>query len=87
MTCRTSSRATSRRTGTDRKETERFQRVHLRRPGSSGTRPASTSSGSRTRAWRTTDNLPDPDVLATEIAENLEAALEQFRGIAKDLGE
>jgi hypothetical protein len=32
-----------------------------------------------------TDNLPDPDVLATEIADSLEAALEQFRGIAKDL--
>jgi len=26
-------------------------------------------------------NLPDPDVLAEEIADNLEAALEQFRGI------
>ncbi len=32
-----------------------------------------------------TENLPDPDVLAAEIADNLEAALEQFRGIAKDL--
>ncbi len=34
-----------------------------------------------------TENLPDPDVLAREIADNLEAALEQFRGIAKDLEE
>jgi len=33
-----------------------------------------------------TDNLPDPDILALEIAENLEAALEQFRGIYEDLG-
>ncbi len=31
------------------------------------------------------DNLPDPDVLAAEIADNLEAALEQFRGIVEDL--
>ena len=33
------------------------------------------------------ENLPDPDVLAQEIVENLEAALEQFRGIAADLDE
>jgi len=32
-------------------------------------------------------NLPNPDVLAIEIVEDLEAALEQFRGIANDLGE
>lgn len=30
-------------------------------------------------------NLPDPDVLAREIAEDLEAALEQFAAIAEDL--
>ena len=30
-------------------------------------------------------NLPDPDVLAREIAENLGAALEQFGGIQEDL--
>ena len=29
------------------------------------------------------DNLPDPDVLAQEIVEDLEAALEQFREIAR----
>jgi type I restriction enzyme M protein len=32
------------------------------------------------------NNLPDPDVLAQEITEELEAALEQFREIAADLG-
>ena len=32
------------------------------------------------------DNIPDPDVLAQEIADDLEAALEQFREIAMDLG-
>jgi type I restriction enzyme M protein len=30
-------------------------------------------------------NLPDPDVIALEIAEDLEAALEQFSEIATDL--
>jgi len=30
------------------------------------------------------DNLPDPDVLAQEIVEDLEAALEQFREIANE---
>ena len=33
------------------------------------------------------DNLPDPDVLAQEIVDDLEAALEQFREITVDLGE
>ena len=32
------------------------------------------------------ENLPEPAVLATEIVEDLEAALEQFREIAEDLG-
>ena len=31
-------------------------------------------------------NLPDPDVIAAEIVEDLEAALEQFSEIAQDLG-
>jgi type I restriction enzyme M protein len=30
-------------------------------------------------------NLPDPDVIAAEIAEDLRAALEQFEGIQADL--
>jgi len=33
------------------------------------------------------DNLPEPGILAAEIVEDLEAALEQFREIAADLGE
>jgi hypothetical protein len=32
------------------------------------------------------DNLPPPEVIAQEIVEDLEAALEQFRLIAQDLG-
>jgi type I restriction enzyme M protein len=32
------------------------------------------------------DNLPPPDVIAQEIVEDLEAALEQFRLIAGDIG-
>lgn len=31
------------------------------------------------------DNLPEPDVLATEITENLEAALESFSEVAGEL--
>jgi type I restriction enzyme M protein len=31
-------------------------------------------------------NLPDPDVIAAEIAEDLQAALDQFSQIATDLG-
>ena len=30
-------------------------------------------------------NLPDPDVLAAEIVDNLEAALEEFRSVYEDL--
>ncbi|WP_020675079.1 HsdM family class I SAM-dependent methyltransferase [Geopsychrobacter electrodiphilus] len=33
------------------------------------------------------DNLPEPGILAAEIVQDLEAALEQFRLIAEDLGE
>lgn len=33
------------------------------------------------------DNLPEPGILAAEIVTDLEAALEQFRLIAEDLGE
>ncbi len=32
------------------------------------------------------DNFPDPDILAREIVDDLEAALEQFRQIANDFG-
>jgi type I restriction enzyme M protein len=32
------------------------------------------------------DNLPDPDVIAQEIVDDLESALEQFRLIANDMG-
>ena len=34
-----------------------------------------------------TENLPEPDVLAADIVENLGAALEQFRGIQEELEE
>jgi hypothetical protein len=32
------------------------------------------------------DNLPDPDVIAHEIVDDIESALEQFKLIANDLG-
>jgi hypothetical protein len=35
---------------------------------------------------RRIQNLPDPEVLAQKIVEDLEAALEQFCEIATDLG-
>ncbi len=41
----------------------------------------------RDESLEDTANLPDPDVLATEIVENLEAALEQFGSIREELGE
>jgi len=49
-------------------------------------KPASTSSGSETKAWKSPITFPDPDILAQEIVEDLEAALEQFHEIAADLG-
>jgi len=39
----------------------------------------------RDESLEESDNLPDPDVLAQEIVEDLEAALEQFREIAANL--
>jgi type I restriction enzyme M protein len=33
------------------------------------------------------DNLPEPNTLAREIVEDLQAALVQFQAIAEDLGE
>jgi type I restriction enzyme M protein len=39
----------------------------------------------RDESLEDSDNLPDPDVIAAEIVEDLQAALEQFRGIEDDL--
>jgi type I restriction enzyme M protein len=33
------------------------------------------------------DSLPEPDVLAQEIVDNLEAALQHFRGVSEELAE
>jgi type I restriction enzyme M protein len=41
----------------------------------------------RDESLKDTADLPDPDVLAAEIVEDLQAALEQFREIAEDLGD
>ena len=40
----------------------------------------------RDESLEESENLPAPEVLAQEIVEDLEAALEQFREIANDLG-
>jgi type I restriction enzyme M protein len=41
----------------------------------------------RDKSLEDSENLPGPGILAQEIVEDLEAALEQFREIAEDLGE
>ena len=41
----------------------------------------------RDESLEDSDNLPDPDVIALEIAENLQDALEQFSGIVNTLGQ
>lgn len=41
----------------------------------------------RDESLEDSENLPDPEVLAAEITENLESALEQFRSIHQDLEE
>ena len=40
----------------------------------------------RDESLEETENLPNPDIIAEAIVEALEAALEQFRLIAEDLG-
>ena len=40
----------------------------------------------RDESLEDSDNLPHPGVFAQEIVDDLEAALEQFRLIAEDLG-
>jgi hypothetical protein len=41
----------------------------------------------RDESLEDTANLPEPDVIAAEIVDDLGSALEQFRAIAEDLGE
>ena len=44
------------------------------------------SSRPRALVIKPSASLPDPDVLATEIVQDLQAALTQFAAIAEDLG-
>lgn len=39
------------------------------------------------KSFEDAENLPEPDELAEEIADDLETALEQFRAITRDLRE
>ena len=41
----------------------------------------------RDESLEDSENLPDPDVLAREIVEELKSALEQFSGIVEELVE
>jgi type I restriction enzyme M protein len=68
----------------DRHESERFK-CFTYEELTSATKPTSTSSGSKTKVCEDSANLPEPGVLALEIAEDLEAALQQFAAIAEDL--
>ena len=40
----------------------------------------------RDKSLEDSDDLPDPAVLAQEIADDLAAALEQFKAVAEELG-
>ena len=40
----------------------------------------------RDKSQEESDNLSEPDILAQEIVDDLEAGLEQFREIGRDLG-
>ena len=53
---------------------------------SPATKPTSISSGSNDKSLADLDNLPDPDLLAGEIIENLEAGLASFQEILGVLG-
>jgi len=46
---------------------------------------AEKSATSKDESLKDSANLPDPDVIAQEIVEDLEAALQQFATIAADL--
>ena len=48
-------------------------------------RPVSTSSGFKDKSLTDLDNLPEPDELAEEIIENLEAGLNSFREVLAGL--
>ena len=48
--------------------------------------PSATNRGYKDESMEDAENLPPPDVLAAEIVDQLEAALEEFRGIEKALG-
>jgi type I restriction enzyme M protein len=68
----------------ERKESERFKGFAYD-ACSSGTRSISIFSGFVTNRSKIARIFHDPDVLALEIAEEPEAALEQFAAIAEDL--
>ena len=52
----------------------------------SGTMWARTSSDCKDESMEDMESLPAPYVLAAEIVDQLEAALEEFRGIEEALG-
>ena len=45
------------------------------------------TNGLHNESLEDSSSLPEPDVLATEIVEDLQAALEQFAAIAEDVAD
>jgi hypothetical protein len=56
-------------------------------PHPAGYRSSPAQYALRDESLEASANLPEPDVLAREIMEELKAALEQFAGIVENLGE
>lgn len=83
-TWRTSSPATTRRTGT--RGSRRFRRFTYEEPVDRD-KANLDIFWLRHRSLEGPEDLQPPDVIATEIAENLEAALEQFSEIHEELAE
>lgn len=68
----------------DREETERFKAFHLD-DLLERDKVSLDIFWLKDESLEDSENLPEPDVLAMEIAENLETALEQFSGIYEEL--
>jgi len=69
----------------DRKETERFKAFTYDELIQRDKANLDIPPWIKDKSLEEMENLPEPDVIASEIVENLEFALEQFKGIYEDL--